>query len=120
MKKQFIFIFFLLLPFLVFGQLFETGKISPHTAHFLTQLNKENVNDKQKAATLKKQYSLLSVENKNYIRAFIKINENADLSLLEKQGVKINSVISDIITVQIPIDKLETVEIGRASCRERV
>ena len=108
MKKQFTILLFLLFPLFTFGQLFESGKISPYTAHFLTLMEKA-ANDTASMPVLKRQYALSTIENENYIRAFIKIDEGADLSLLKEQGVRINTVLSNIITAQIPVHKLETV-----------
>ena len=109
MKNLFTILLFLLVPLFSFGQLFESGKISPYTALLLSTIEKENVTDEESLTKIKRQFAISSIKEENYVHAFVKIDENVDLSLLEEQGVKINTVISDIITVQIPIHKLETV-----------
>ena len=109
MKNLFTVLLFLLVPLFSFGQLFESGKISPYTAFLLSTIEKEDITDEESLMKIKQQFAISSIKEENYVHAFIKIDENADLSLLEEQRVKINTVISDIITVQIPIQKLETV-----------
>ena len=109
MKNLFTVLLFLLVPLFSFGQLFESGKISPYTALLLSTIEKENITDEESLTEFKKQFAISSIKEENYVHAFVKIDENADLSLLEEHGVKINTLISDIITVQIPIHKLETV-----------
>lgn len=109
MKRQNLLLLFLIAPLLVFGQLIESGKITPYTAHFLSSIKKDDINNEKSLSKLKKQFPLSEVDNEKYVHAFIKLDDHTDLSSLEAQGVKINTVLNNIITARIPVSKLESI-----------
>ncbi|MGC3977720.1 MAG: S8 family serine peptidase [Paludibacteraceae bacterium] len=75
----------------------DSGKISPNTLHFLS-LIKENQTEK-----LRSRYNIKSVDNASYVNAFIILNDTTDLSNLTDLGVKINCVVKNIATAQVPV-----------------
>ncbi len=99
----------MLFPLFIFGQVVESGKISAHTAYFLSSIKNTDANDKASMSKLKKQFLISETQDESYISAFIKLEDNADLSLLESMGVKINTELKNIVTAQIPVSKLEEI-----------
>lgn len=49
------------------------------------------------------------IDTQEYISAFIYLNDNANIEAIEKEGVKINTHLKEIITASIPVDKIEIV-----------
>lgn len=99
---------FYFLPFFLFSQTFKAGKISPFTAHFLKSINEKTV-DSTTVKKLKKQFLIKSIDTQQYVNAFILLNDNADLDVLRSNGLKINTILPNIITAQVPVQNLETI-----------
>ena len=108
MIKRNIFTLLLFLPLFLFSQAYKAGKISPFTAHFLTTYN-EKVVDTSGIKKIQSRFSVKRLNNKNYVNAFILLNENANLDVLRANGVKINTISPLIITAQIEVDNIEKI-----------
>ena len=101
-------LFFFQLP--LFPQAFESGKISPYTAHFLSSFNGQTVDSKGNN-TLQNRFLVKKINNLPYVNAFILLNDNADLDKLRANGVKINMILPGIkiITAQVPVQNIEEI-----------
>lgn len=109
MSRKFIILLFLFFSLIPYAQTpGSNSKISPYTAYFLSSL-KANAADTIAIVKLQKRFLVRNLENQNYINAFIQLNENADLEVLKANGVKINTILSDIITAQIPVQNIEAI-----------
>ena len=108
MKKRISLILLFFLPIVLFSQAFKAGKISPYTAHFLTTINNKTV-DSTVIRKLKNRFLIKRISSQSYVNAFILLNDNADLDVLRANGVKINTILPDIITAQVPVDNIQTI-----------
>ena len=108
MIKRIIFTSLLFLPLFLFSQAFKTGKISPFTAHFLTTYNAKSV-DTIGIKKIQSRFSVKRINNKNYVNAFILLNDNANLDVLRANGVLINTILPAIITAQVEVDNIENI-----------
>jgi len=108
MKKSIALVLLSFLPLFLYSQTFEAGKISPFTAHFLTTI-REKAADTTASKKLLKRFMVKKIENQSYVNAFILLNENADLEILKTYGVKINTILPNIITARVPVQNLELV-----------
>lgn len=93
-------LFLLLLTYNIYSQ----NNVSLETYILIQQYNHNKTN----IADFKKQYNLLD-ETDLTIKAFITYNDNLLFENLEKLGCKIGLKTDKIITITIPIDKLEEV-----------
>ena len=108
LNMRYIKLFLLLLfPALLWGQENYSGKMSPYTNHFLSSFEYE------KRELQKNRFEeTAGVEEPNhvmYVNSFIEINDGSDLVRIKECGVKVNSVLGEIITAQVPVDSLQVV-----------
>lgn len=113
-KKQF-FLFLFMIPSLLLAQneAYLQGKLSPYTANFISSLENTK-DDTTKSEKIYKRFKVNHVEDEKYINAFIElntINDNILNKLKSDFGVKINSVIGNYITTQIPVNNIEIVSL---------
>ncbi|MDP4240994.1 MAG: S8 family serine peptidase [Bacteroidota bacterium] len=108
MKKSIIIVIIAFLPVFIFSQAFKAGKISPFTAHFLTTTNGKTT-DSTAIEKLQNRFLIKKISSQSYVNAFILLNDNADLDVLRANGVKINTVLPNIITAQVPVQDLENI-----------
>lgn len=81
----------------------EQGRMSPATAHFLT-LMKEN-----KTSILKQRYFIKKTNAKNYVNAFLFLNDTSSVEPLESLGVNFGIKQNNIYTAHIPVENLDSV-----------
>lgn len=108
MNRYIILILLFFLPLYLFSQAFKVGKISPYTAHVLTTMNENNV-DSTIINKLKNRFLIKKISGQNYVNAFILLNDNANLDVLRSYGVKINIILPNIITAQVPVENIEII-----------
>jgi len=96
------------LPLILFSQAFKSGKISPYTEHFLTTLNEKTV-DSIRIKKLQNRFLIKKISNQDFVNAFILLNDHANLEVLKANGVKINTVLPNIITAQVPVLNIENI-----------
>lgn len=83
-------------------------KISPQTAYFLS-LQKEAKQSPGKTNGLLQAFQTRSIGETEYVSAYIHLFPNADIRVLEDMGVKAGIRLPEIITAQVPVDRLEEV-----------
>jgi len=108
MKQKIILLLLLFFPLIVFSQAFTAGKISPYTALFLSTINRKTV-DSTFINKLQNRFLIKKINSQTYVNAFILLNDNADLEVLKSNGVKINTVLPNIITAQVPVSDIEKI-----------
>lgn len=84
------------------------SKLSPYTNNFISNMKELKTSSNERKA-LFRSVRTQQIDAQEYISAFIYLNDNANLELIEKEGVKINTCLKGIITASIPVDKLEIV-----------
>jgi len=111
MRKFILFTTLFLFSTLLFGQseAFEQGKISPFTAFFISQLNEIESDSTQQI--MQQRFGLRTQAERQYISAFIELNENVNPDFLSEYSVKINTQLPELnmLTAKIPVEKIETV-----------
>lgn len=108
MKRRSILTLMFFLPLFLFAQAFKAGKISPYTAHFLSVINGKTI-DSTTINKLQNRFLIKKISNQSYVNAFILLNDNANLNVLKANGVKINIILPNIITAQIPVQSIESI-----------
>ena len=113
MKKTILFTSFFLFSIFVFGQekAYKAEKISPYTAHFLSEF-RNSESDTVSQVAFQKRFGIKRQSAEHvFADAFIHLNESASLDAIREFGVEINSIIPNIniITARVPVDKLENV-----------
>ena len=109
-SKKIIFALLFFFQLSLFPQAFQSGKISPYTAHFLSSIKGQTI-DSKGINILQNRFLVKKINNLSYINAFILLNENADLEILRTNGVKINLILPgiNIITAQVPVQDIEKI-----------
>lgn len=86
----------------------QTSKLSPYTFYFIEARNAAT-NDSISAIKLKKQFGVKKISEQQYVSCFIQIEDQSVLSELESHGVLVNTVLTSIITAQVPINEIENI-----------
>lgn len=83
-------------------------KLSPYTQQFVETVRKENISDVQR---LKSAYYFKQDDNKGkiIISAFIHLYDGYDSDILRKFGVNIRTILGNILTADIPLEKLDNI-----------
>lgn len=81
----------------------QSPKMSPYTNNFVS-IEKAKVD-----IPLKKMYAIKSINNMEYVSAFIYLSEQADITNLKNLGVLVDAEYTDIVAVRVPVDKLNDV-----------
>ncbi|MDR2824180.1 MAG: S8 family peptidase [Prevotellaceae bacterium] len=105
-KSKILLISALLLSNLLCGQT-NVSKMSPATRIFLKE--RAICADSANRNSLKSRFLLKSVDNVEYIGCLIKLHDTSNLDDLLALGVRINTVLSQIITARVPVNQLEAV-----------
>lgn len=88
---------------------FAQSKLSPNTWHLVNTLKQTELKAENKGDMFKN-YAIRKVGNVEYINAYLYLTDHhSSLADLEKQGVKINSVFTGIVTASVPVNKLEEI-----------
>lgn len=83
-------------------------KLSPYTQQFVETVRKENISDVQR---LRSAYYFKQDDNKEkiIISAFIHLYDGYDSDILRKFGVNIRTILGNILTADIPLEKLDNI-----------
>ncbi len=106
MKKQNILAaIVMIMPVLLWGQAFESGKISPYTELILNMYHSEK--DSKSGSLSPIQKRVQASRSNAYVHAFVELNEGWSLSELESSGLHINSILdNNIATAQIALQDI--------------
>lgn len=106
MKKQNILAaIVMIMPALLWGQTFESGKISPYTELILNIHHSEK--DPKAGGLSPVQKRTQASRSNTYTHAFVELNESWSLSELESAGLHINSILdNNIATAQIALQDI--------------
>jgi hypothetical protein len=83
----------------------ELKGLSPNTAFLVYDLMKLDRELTKEDSLLIKKYSLKEIEDRFFVGAFIQFSSDFDLSKLSAYEIKVNTKLSTLATVLIPIDR---------------
>ena len=67
---------------------------------------------KDRVDALKKQYPIVSQKGVDYVAVVATVAENFDKEELQKEGIRVNSRIGDIVSMRVPISKMNCLEVN--------
>ncbi len=73
------------------------SKLSPYTYKYLHAQKTMSMKDAQR------------MQGNEYVSAYIYLNKGADMAILEETGVRINLVLDNIVTAQLPANRIEEI-----------
>ncbi len=87
-------------------------KLSLYTKQFIREIksmdNNKKIDEKKLSDEFIKKYGIIKRNNHFFIGGFAKINKSFDSQDLKNMDIKINSKSGNIITLEIPINSLNT------------
>jgi len=88
----------------------ESNRISPMTGIFLNEIKKVDVKSESILRTeFAKKFLLKEINNKIYISGLLRVNDGFNIQLLQNRDVKIGTKAGNILSVKIPLDKLNEI-----------
>ncbi|ROL61530.1 T9SS C-terminal target domain-containing protein [Bacteroidetes/Chlorobi group bacterium ChocPot_Mid] len=87
----------------------KNNKISPLTHKLINDLKSANSKSENLLNKKNSPYLLRKIDNNIFVGALIKVTDNFNIQNLIKSGIKIGSKAGNIISIKIPIEKLEMI-----------